>query len=87
MSKYADLDNTVFEWYKRIRASKPEVGINGPIILRKAEYFATLHGYNDFKPSSGWLDRWKNRYNLRFLTMSGESEKVDDLSSNLGSLV
>ena len=57
MSKYVDLDNTVFERYKPIRASKPEVGIKGPIIFRKAEYFATFHGFNDFKPSKGWLDR------------------------------
>ena len=54
--------------------------INGPIVLKKAEYFATLHGYKDFKPSNCWLDRWKKRFGLSFVIMNGESEKVDDVT-------
>ena len=52
--------------------------ISGPIIMKKAEHFAVLHGFTDFKPNSGWLDRWKKRFQLSFLNMCGESEKVDD---------
>ena len=26
----------------------------------------------DFKASEGWLDRWKNRHNVVFRTVSGE---------------
>ena len=46
--------------------------------MKKTEHFAVLHGFTDFKPNSGWLDRWKKRFQLSFLNMCGESEKVDD---------
>ena len=70
-SKYFDLDITVYVWFKRTRAAHPEIGINVPVILKKAEHFAVLHGYTNFKPSRGWLERWKTQYDLRFLKMSG----------------
>ena len=60
MSKLADLDNTVFEWYKRIRTSKSERGINGPL-SRKAIYFALLHGFNQWELSINWIYYLKNR--------------------------
>ena len=60
-SKYLELEITVYDWFKRTRAEHPEIGISGPIILKKAEHFAVLHGFTEFKPNSGWLDRWKKR--------------------------
>ena len=75
---YEDLEITIHEWFKQHRALN--LPINGPIVLKKAEYFATLHGYKDFKPSNGWLDRWKKRFGLSFVIMNGESEKVDDVT-------
>ena len=46
-------------------------------MMRKAEDFSCLHNLVGFKPSAGWFDRWKKRYNVSFQVMNGESEKVD----------
>ena len=59
VSKYPELEMSVFDWFKDKRATHPEAGISGPVILKKAEHFATLLGLTDFKPTNGWLDRWK----------------------------
>ena len=48
-SVYEDLEITIHEWFKQHRALN--LPINGLIVLKKAEYFATFHGYKDFKPS------------------------------------
>ena len=53
------------------------VPINGPILYSKAEQFAALLG-EEFKPTNGWLDRWKTRYNISFQQLNGESAKVDE---------
>ena len=64
---------SVIDWLMDKRATNPELEISGPVILKKAENFATLHGFTDFKPTSGWFDRWKKQYQ-----MPGESEKADN---------
>ena len=67
---------SVFDWFKDKRATHPEVGISGPVILSfRSEHLATLHVLTDFKPTNGWLDRWKKRYQLSFLTMSGSQKR------------
>ena len=44
----------------------------GHIIRKKALDFAKELNITDFKASEGWLDRWKNRHNVVFRTVSGE---------------
>lgn len=34
-----------------------------------------------FRASTGWLSKFKNRYNIRFKTLSGESAEVDPVAS------
>ena len=41
-------------------------------IKEKALDFAKELNITDFKASEGWLDRWKNRHNVAFRTVSGE---------------
>ena len=74
-SKHEKIDECLFEWFKEKR--KMNVPINGPILYTKAEQFAALLG-EELKPTNGWLDRWKTRYNISFQQLNGESAKVDE---------
>ena len=47
-SNYQDFDLTVFEWFKQNRSLN--IQINGPILFKKAEQFAVLHGHTNFNP-------------------------------------
>ena len=79
-SKYEDIEEALFSWLKEKRALN--IPINGTILMRKAENLPVLLGYNldEFKISSGWLDRFKIRHNISFNEMSGESAKVSNES-------
>ena len=37
---------------------------------------ATSLGKNEFKGPNGWLEKWKSRYNIKQLKISGESGDV-----------
>ena len=50
-----------------------------PLIIRdKALDFAKELNITDFKASEGWLDWWKNRYNVVFRTVSGEERSCTE---------
>ena len=48
----------------------------GPELTEKAREIAEKLGKDYFKSSRGWLDKWKKRYNVTQLKISGESEDV-----------
>ena len=48
----------------------------GPQLAEKARQIATCLGKHDFKGSNGWLEKWKKRYNIKQLRISGESGDV-----------
>ena len=73
-SYYQDLDLTVFEWFKQNSSLK--IPINAPILFNKAEHFAVLHGHTSFKPSNGWIDRWKNVLVLVLLQPMASQKKL-----------
>ena len=66
--------------------------ISGPILQEKAKRFAESLGVVNFKASSGWLSKFKSRYDIVGRTVCGESASVDlqvcdDWKSNLSSLL
>ena len=73
--KYAQLDETVFEWWKEKRGLG--IPINGPIIREKAIYYSKFYQMSDSNASNGWLERWKTKFNINFAKMNGESQKID----------
>jgi hypothetical protein len=54
------------------------VPISGEILREKAQFFyAQTHNDDNFKGSSGWLDKFKNRYGIRQLSITGEKLSSD----------
>lgn len=73
-TEYKALDSALLKWFKLQRNSN--VSISGPILLTKAEEFATRLGIVDFKPNPSWIQRFRNRHNIVFGKVSGESAAV-----------
>ncbi|XP_053379529.1 uncharacterized protein LOC123527550 isoform X6 [Mercenaria mercenaria] len=56
------MNEMVWKWYeKNINDGIP---MNGPILQKKAKEFAKKLNIPNFKASSGWLKRWRNRFNV-----------------------
>lgn len=49
---------------------------SGPQLIAKAKEIATRLGIDGFEGSSGWLTKWKGRYNIKKIRVSGESGDV-----------
>ena len=48
---------------------------DGTTTPRESKEIANQLGFNDFKASNGWFDRWKKQNNIKRMTISGESRK------------
>ena len=46
-------------------------------MAEKAKEIAMILDKPDFKASNGWLDKWKRRYNIKHITVSGEAGDVE----------
>ena len=71
--KFENIENALEEWFKEKVNS--QVPINGPILMAKAEHFASLYNEKEFKANTGWLQRFTDRNNITFKTIQGEEEK------------
>ena len=48
----------------------------GPQLAAKAKEIATRLGLPNFEGTNGWLNKWKRRYNVHKIAVSGESGDV-----------
>ena len=52
----------------------------GPQLSTKAKEIAARLGVPNFEGTNGWLEKWKRRYNVRKVTVSGESGDVSGVT-------
>ncbi|XP_055933623.1 jerky protein homolog-like [Argiope bruennichi] len=75
--KHKEVEEALFVWYEHFK----EIGVpvTGPILQKKAlEIKRQIEGHDsDFTASDGWLDRWKKRFGIRQITISGEALSAD----------
>ena len=71
---YEALDAAVFKWFFNMRSQN--VSLSGGIIQEKASIYAKELNIENFKASDGSLRRWKERRNITFKTISGESNSL-----------
>ena len=76
VGKHDSVDKDVYKWF--VNARERNIPIEGHIIRRKALDFAKDLNIRDFMASKGWPDRWKNRHNGVFRTVSGEERLCTD---------
>ncbi len=63
-SAFADINEALYEWYEKMRTQN--LYVNSRVLLTMAENIANELGRTDFIPSSNWLTRFKENYNIRF---------------------
>lgn len=73
---YPEIDECVIKWIKQSRDSN--VPLSGPLIRAKAEEFAGKMKIDSFKASSGWFFGFKDRNDISFKNVCGESASVDN---------
>ena len=75
-TKYPLIDKMVYKWYIGQRnVGQPISGKN--IMFAAQELAKNLDGYENFQASQGWLNKFRNRHNLAFRTVSGEAASAD----------
>lgn len=74
--KHKDVEEALFLWHEHLRGKG--LPVTGPILKEKALQFNVLLGDDsEFTASDGWLDRWKKRFGIRQITISGEALSAD----------
>ena len=67
-----DLDNAVHRWFIQVRERK--LPVISHLLKGKAEKFTAAFGLNDFKCSNRWIDRFKQRHDLKLKSLNGEGK-------------
>ena len=73
-SEYAEVNELLYEWYKL--ACSKNIFPGGAQLTEKAKEIAVRLGKPKFSGSNGWLHKWKVRYNIKQVIISGESGDV-----------
>ena len=68
------VEQAVFNWFLNIRSQN--VPLSASMIQEKAVIFAKEVNTENFQASDGLLQHWKERNNISFKTVSGESKSV-----------
>jgi len=62
-----EMEKALFLWFTQMRGK--HVVITDAILTEKARYFGNKIGVTDFSYSTGWLSRFKGRYNISMRTI------------------
>lgn len=73
-SDYTPINEALFRLYRL--ATSRNIYPAGPQLCEKAKQISECLQLSDLKASNGWLSRWKTRYNIKQVRISGESGDV-----------
>ncbi|KAI4471691.1 hypothetical protein MML48_1g14990 [Holotrichia oblita] len=82
-----DINEALVTWYNLQKSAG--LPVNGIILKNQAEQFAKQMGYQDYRCSSSWIDRFKKRHNIIYTkhkiehSMCFKSENVIGCNSNI----
>ncbi|KFM73617.1 Tigger transposable element-derived protein 4, partial [Stegodyphus mimosarum] len=63
-SSCPEVERALLDWYIKNHAENGNTKVSGPTLRNKALQLAKTLGKDTFKPSNGWIDRFKMRHNL-----------------------
>ncbi|XP_025423287.1 tigger transposable element-derived protein 4-like [Sipha flava] len=74
ITQYKDREEAVIIRFKQQRCTN--VPISGPILQTKTDQLAEIMKIENFKCSASWIQRFRQRHNIVFGKISGESSAV-----------
>lgn len=74
VSQFEEVNKALYQWY--LLCCSKNIFPGGPQLTENGKQIAERLGISDFKGSNGWLGKWKARYNIKRLTVCGESGDV-----------
>lgn len=81
---HPEVEESLYMWFLQQRSRG--CPISGDILAEKAKFFFNNFFKKDdtevFNASKGWLDKFKRRYGIRFLSMTGESNSCNEDAYN-----
>ena len=66
--EYQDINNAVWRYFCMTREAI--VPVSGPMIQEKALQIASKLNVAEFTASNGWLEKWKNRHNVKLFIVA-----------------
>ena len=72
---HPDVEEGLFIWFKEKRSQN--VMPSGPMLIEKAKSLAAAANIEGMKFSQGWLQNFKERYNIKFKQAHGEKLSAD----------
>lgn len=75
---YPDVEAALYKWFVDARAKN--IPLSGPLMLQKARDLGFALHHDDFQPGTGWLQRFKDRHDIKCKNIVGEAASVDDPS-------
>ncbi|XP_044733536.1 jerky protein homolog-like [Chrysoperla carnea] len=70
------MENALYMWFMQQRSKHSP--ISGEILKAKAiEFYKNITQKDDFRASVGWFNKFKKRFGIRLLTVSGENPSSD----------
>lgn len=74
--EFPQVEDSLYLWFLQER--KRHTPISGEILKEKARFFyRKIMENDDFHASEGWLDKFKRRFGIRLLSMTGEKLSCD----------
>uniref|UniRef100_H3BDN3 HTH CENPB-type domain-containing protein n=1 Tax=Latimeria chalumnae TaxID=7897 RepID=H3BDN3_LATCH len=73
--EHEDIDEAIHHWF--VAAREKNIPVSGDLLKSKAEQFTRCLDIENFKGSNGWIERFKNRHEMRFKTIVEETASVD----------
>ncbi|CAG4958097.1 unnamed protein product [Parnassius apollo] len=75
-AKHPEVEEALYMWFRQER--NKHTPISEPILATKAKFFyKEITKKDDFLASKGWLERFKNRYGIRLMAITGENLSND----------
>lgn len=72
---YNNVEKALYKWFVTIHASN--IPISGPMLPTESAGFARIFGQDDFSARSGWLQRFKDDYDIVGKVVTSESCMAD----------
>ena len=78
-SAFAEVNDALYKWYQL--ATSKSIYPGGPQLAEKAREIAARLRLSDFRGTNRWSEKWKKWYNVRRVSICGESGDVSGVTA------